>query len=103
MTATLQSKISVPSSVYVQPLVDETVILDTATGKYYGLDNVGARIWNLLVEHRDVGTAFNILLEEYNVEAPRLEKDLLELVDKLADMELVKIEEAAAQGQYQEI
>jgi hypothetical protein len=70
---------------------DETVILDLASGTYYGLDPVGARMWQLLVEGKSLGEACDLLLEEYDVARERLEADLLELAGKLANIGLVDL------------
>ena len=98
MTVTLQSKISIPPSVYFQPLVDEAVLLNTATGKYYGLDDVGTRMWNLLVEHKNLETAFQVLQVEYDVDGKRLQDDLLEFVNKLTEQGLVILDEPVAKS-----
>lgn len=81
---TLASRIRVPQEVLFRELEGEAVVLNLATGKYYGLDAVGTRMWTLLVEHGQVEAAYRALLTEYEVDAAQLMQDLLELVDKLA-------------------
>lgn len=49
-------------------LAGEAVILDLKSGVYYGLNDVGARIWNLLQEPRKVDEIRDTLLAEYSVE-----------------------------------
>ena len=89
---TLTSIIHIPEDVLFREVGGEAVILNLATGKYYGLDEVGTRMWALLAEHGSVGAVAPILLQEYEVDEERLKADLLELVDKLAAQELVKID-----------
>ena len=62
---------------------DELVLLDYASGMYYGLDAVGARIWELIDEGQPVDEIVNILTIEY--EAPHLEiaSDVTRLVAEL--------------------
>ena len=43
--------IQVPDDVLYCDLGGEAVIANLVTGKYYGLDQVGARAWALLAEH----------------------------------------------------
>jgi hypothetical protein len=70
----------------------EVAILDLKAGVYYGLDAVGARIWSLIQEPRTVNEILNILLEEYEVEPERCERDLLVLLQRLADEGLIEVE-----------
>ena len=95
--ATLQSKLHIPESVYFQLVTDEAVILDTASGKYFGLDDVGTRMWQLLTEHGQIEPAYQALLQEYEVEAERLKADLLGLVDQLAAKGLILVDENPAE------
>ena len=48
-------------------LVDEAAILNLKTGIYYGLDPVGARIWNLIQTPRQLKEILETLLNEYDV------------------------------------
>ena len=48
----LSDKVSIPTQVMARTVGDETVILDLASGTYYGLDPIGARIWQLMGEGR---------------------------------------------------
>jgi hypothetical protein len=70
----------------------EVAILDLKAGVYYGLDAVGARIWSLIQEPRTVNEIRNILLEEYEVEPERCERDLLVLLQRLAEEGLIEVE-----------
>ncbi len=71
----------------------EVAILDLEAGVYYGLDEVGARIWSLIQEPRSVDEVRDILLEEYEVEPERCEYDLVALLQRLAEEGLVKVED----------
>jgi hypothetical protein len=74
-------------------LDDEAVILNLKDGVYYGLNPLGARIWNLLLETRTVGEIQNIIIEEYEVEAERCERDLLQLLNELAAKGLIVVKD----------
>lgn len=97
MTRTKQANISSDDLVVVaQDLVSadlekEAVILNLKDGVYYGLDPVGARIWNLLQEPRSVNEIIDILLKEYEVEPQTLNKDLMELLQEMASKGLIEI------------
>ena len=74
-------------------LAGEAAILNLKKGIYYGLDSVGARIWNLIQEPRTFAHVRDTLLREYDVERPRLEYDIRELLNQLAEQGLVEITE----------
>ena len=48
-----------------QEVSGEIVILDLKSESYFGLDEVGARIWQLLKQHGDLQQIFDIMLDEY--------------------------------------
>lgn len=77
-------------------LEDETVILHLKDGIYFGLNQVGTRIWNLLEVYRTVGEIRDILLEEYEVELAQCEGDLLELLKELHAKGLIEIKSEKA-------
>ncbi len=69
----------------------EAAILNLKNGVYYGLDPIGARIWNLIQEPRTLAELRHILIAEYDVDAARLESDIRDLLERLAENELVEI------------
>ena len=73
----------------------EVAILDLKAGVYYGLDAVGARIWSLIQEPRAVNEIRDILLEEYDVDPERCERDLLALLQRLAEEGLIEVKDEA--------
>ena len=66
-------------------------MLNLRSGRYYGLDPVGARIWNLIQTPRTVQEIRDILLQDYEVEPDRCEGDLVALLEKLANEGLVDV------------
>ena len=72
-------------------LGDEAAILSLKNGVYYGLNPVGARVWNLIQQPRTFAELSSILASEYDVEAPRLKSDLRNLIAQLAEQRLVEI------------
>jgi hypothetical protein len=69
----------------------EVVILSLEDGIYYGLDEVGARVWSLIQTPTAVASIRDAILEEYDVDAPQCEHDLLALLDDLAARGLVEV------------
>ncbi len=77
------------------PLGEESAILNLKNTVYYGLNPVGARVWNLLQQARTVGELRDVLLDEYDVDAGRCETDLLELLEKMRSEGLIQVKSAA--------
>jgi len=69
----------------------EAAILDLKAGTYYGLDDVGHRIWGLIQQPRSVGEIRDVLVDEYEVEPDRCEQDVITLLQRLADEGLVDV------------
>jgi hypothetical protein len=88
---TLDVRLKLPAHVSFTLVEEDAILLNTQTNKYYALDEVGARLWGLLNEGKRLKEAYQILLDEYEVEPARLEKDLLELIDHLMENGLVEI------------
>ena len=77
-------------------LAGEAAILNLKNSVYYGLDTVGARIWTLVQEPITVGAVQDAILREYDVEPEQCERDLLDLLRKLAAEGLIAIKAEAA-------
>ncbi len=90
----MQSIIRIPEQVLFEDLNGEAVLLNRQDGQYYGLDEVGSRIWTLLVERHKVEAVFQVMLDEYSVDAETLQQDLLDLIEVLAARKLVVVEDA---------
>jgi hypothetical protein len=74
-------------------LAAEVAILNITSGIYYGLNTVGSRIWKLIQEPRTVHEIRDALLEEYEVEPERCERDVLVLLQELASKGLIEIKD----------
>ncbi len=78
-------------------LGEEAAILHMSRGIYYGLDPVGARVWNLLQQPRSVEEIREILFAEYEVEQDRCQADLLDLLEGVCKASgLIEVRDAAA-------
>lgn len=89
----LKRTISVPDSVLVRELDGESVLLDVRSEKYFGLDEVGTRMWAALTRLGDTESACKALLEEFDVEPERLRADLEALLGELVDQGLLVVHE----------
>ena len=87
---TLTAALRIPDNVLFTVLGGDAVLLNTRSNQYFALDEVGARAWNLLTEGKSLRAAYEILLDEYEVDPVPLERDLLDLVGHLAENGLVE-------------
>ncbi|MHC1762674.1 MAG: lasso peptide biosynthesis PqqD family chaperone [Negativicutes bacterium] len=67
------------------------VLLSIEQGKYYGMDEIGGRIWELIEMPQTVQWVVAQLLREYGVEAETCEKDVLHFLRGLAVKGLIQI------------
>jgi hypothetical protein len=69
----------------------EAVILDLNAGTYFGLNEVGTRIWQLMAENGNLRAVFDALRTEYDATPDTLERDLLALVSSLVEARLGQV------------
>ena len=69
----------------------EVIILGINSEEYYSLEEVGARIWGLIQEPKTVRNILDTLLNDYDVEPKRCERDLLAVLQEMADEGLIEI------------
>ncbi|OQB98378.1 MAG: hypothetical protein BWX81_00476 [Spirochaetes bacterium ADurb.Bin110] len=68
----------------MKTMVDnEIVLLDKATGMYYGLNETASRMLELTLEHRKRDEIFSIIQEEFDVDMPTIEHDFDALLENL--------------------
>ncbi|MEP6390077.1 MAG: PqqD family protein [Halioglobus sp.] len=91
----LKQTITLSPDVISQEVSGETVLLDLKSENYFGLDEVGTRIWQLIESAGDLEAIFNTLMEEYDVDEEQLLGDLSELVGEVEKLGLVKLETRA--------
>jgi hypothetical protein len=80
------------------PLRDEAAILNMATGVYYGLDAVGAVIWQRIERPISFGEVNAALLSEYDVPPASAEQDLDRFLHELVAAGLVEIKDEPAEA-----
>lgn len=69
----------------------EKALLSMADGVYYGLNPVGAAIWDLVQEPRTVEELRDALVARYEVDPERCEEDVLAVIAKLSGWGLVEV------------
>ncbi len=72
-------------------LSGESAILNLKAGVYYGLNEVGTRVWKLIQEPKRVSELRDAILEEYEVEPHRCEADIMVLLQDLLQNGLIEV------------
>ena len=78
-------------NVLVRDLGGELVLLNLGSESYFGIDQVGARMWGVLTESPSLAEALATLTGEYEVEPGDLETDLRALVSSLCAAGLAEL------------
>ena len=74
-------------------LADEIVLLSLNEGIYYGLNPVGADIWELIQAPMSVEAIRDQIVVKYDVDAERCEREILALLHELQQHGLVHVNE----------
>ena len=83
-------RIAVSEDAVYREIDGEGVVLDLASGVYFGLNEAGARIWALLAQGKSREDIVATLLEEYEVPPEQLGKDVDDLLQRLVEKGLLR-------------
>lgn len=75
--------------VLYRDLEGQAVILDLSSGLYFGLNDVGTRIWTLMAEGLDISAIVQALAREFDADVSTIERDVRDLVDVLKSRNLI--------------
>ena len=87
----LMDRVVVPSHVLVRFLDKESVLLNIETERYFGLDETGTRMWQLVTAAPKIEVAYQQLLDEYDVEPGLLRENLADLLSRLVENGLLQV------------
>lgn len=94
MTLTSDSVVQAIPHLVSADMGEEVILLHLRNGQYFGLQNVGARIWDLLRTPRSVGEIQSTLLAEYDVEPETCWNEVERLLEELVERDLVEVRSA---------
>jgi coenzyme PQQ synthesis protein D (PqqD) len=87
----LTDRAAVPAHVLVRILDRESVLLNLDTEQYFGLEETGTRMWQLVTASPNIEAAYQELLAEFDVEPEMLRSNLMELLTRLVDNGLLQV------------
>ena len=79
------------NDVFANEIDGEVVMMNIQTGKYYGLDEVGSRIWEMMEYKIQVKNIIEQLQMEYDVSEKQCKTDVLNLLNDLKSNQLIEI------------
>lgn len=92
MTGPDPGMVSIPENVLIQRVhTGEAVILNLDDESYFGLNEVGVRMMDMLVSSETLDAAVESLASEYEVEPAVLRRDMAELVETLRSRGLIDV------------
>jgi len=86
--------VGISDHVLFQEIEGECVLLDMSSEQYFGLDDVGTRIWQLLAAEGDTAKVISTLTKVYDVDEATLRRDLAKLIQELTEKGLVNVIES---------
>jgi hypothetical protein len=91
--STLPKTVKISDNVLFQQINNECVLLNMESEQYFGLDDIGARIWQILSEDGSTEKALTQLQAEYEVDGEILRQDLTNLLSELENEKLITVED----------
>ena len=88
---TFSDRAAAPAHVLVRFLDQESVLLNLETEQYFGLDETGTRMWQLVTTSPNIDAAYQELLAEYDVPPEMLRENLAELLGHLMEHGLLQV------------
>jgi len=89
---TIESVIVQIEEIVASDIDGETVMMSVENGKYYGLDDIGSRIWELIERPIRISDLIDRLLERFDVDRETCEKDVLKFLNELNDDRILVVE-----------
>jgi hypothetical protein len=79
-----------PADVLAQEFDGEAVLFNLKNETYFGLDEIGYRMFSLITTSRSLKAAFEAFLREFEVNPEQLQHDFEQLVNGLIDSDLIE-------------
>ncbi|HUI74462.1 MAG TPA: PqqD family protein [Candidatus Acidoferrum sp.] len=83
---------AVPAHVLVRYLDKESVFLNLETERYFGLDETGTRMWQVLTAAPTIEAALQMLLDEFDVTPELLRANMTDLLGRLIENGLLALQ-----------
>lgn len=91
MNVDFSSGITVRGEVLTTEVEGQTVLLDLESEEYFGLNETGTKMWNVLLTHPSIESAYEALSKTYDIDGGVLRDDLRVFVQGLLDRGLIDV------------
>lgn len=88
---TLETNYTIPSTVMLQIVDDETLLFNSATELFFTLNEVGSVMWEVMSENSTLRAVYDELIEVYDVPSEQLEADIIVFATVLKEQELLVV------------
>ena len=85
----LEATIQLDPELLYSKIGEEIVLLTIESGKYFKVDAVGSRIWEIIKEPTTIQALLNQLTEEYEVPFDQCQKDIMPFIEQLQADKLI--------------
>ncbi len=90
----MKNRVELVENLLVHSLGDEAILLNLNNEKYYTLNGVGFRIWEILTSGKSVEETAQVLSGEYDIADDVLRQDIENFIQNLRDHDLIKVNNA---------
>lgn len=80
---------SIPDSVMLQNIDDETLLLDTNTQEFFSLNEMGAAMWESMSEYKNLNEVLKEFQEAFEVDENQLKEDIAAFASQLKEKGLI--------------
>ena len=88
---TLDNKIRQSKEIDATELDGEKVMMNLELGKYFALNSVGSRIWDIIENEIQVKDIVETLLKEYKVDKKKCEESVINYLVSLENEKLIEV------------
>lgn len=88
---TLETNYTIPSTVMLQIVDDETLLFNSETELFFTLNAVGTVMWEVMSENSTLRAVYDELIEVYDVPSEQLEADIIVFATVLKEQELLVV------------
>lgn len=88
----LDTRYTIPQTVMLQVVDDETLLFNSANGLFFALNEMGAVLWQRMSESDTLQALYDRMIEEYEVDEEQLARDIIAFTQTLAEQGLLNFE-----------
>jgi hypothetical protein len=84
--------VRVPAHVVFRDMAQETVVLNIESGRYHGIDPIGAHFFEVMRSGDSLAKVATVLAGDYKQPLDRIQQDLAAFCDRMNQLGLIELE-----------